>query len=350
MILRLSLSVILLASAAVPSVAQNPGEHLKATVFAIRDAKVISEPGKVMPKATVVIRDGLIEAVGPDVKPPADALLVDGKGLTVYPGFIDAMSNWGFDPVLRRSEAGPPEPVDFASEALAATKPDNRKGMTPEFQVATALRMEEESAEAWRKLGFTAHLIAPDGGMIVGQIALVSLSGAVPREALLRSPVAMHVAFHTTPGNDYPRSLMGIIAHCRQTLLDAGYYQRSWAAFERQGQIGHRPPLDPCLDALGSILALPHPALSPGGRGGGVRGIPVVFEADSKDEIHRALDFAEEFHLQPIIYGGRDAWKAVDRLKKQQVPMVLRLNFPDKPQARLGRRASGPFYERSPAA
>jgi imidazolonepropionase-like amidohydrolase len=338
MTLRLNLLAtvaILSTSIAQPSFGQNTSEHLKPTVFAIRDAKVISEAGKVLPKAMVVIRDGLIDAVGSEIKPPADALIIDGKGLIIYPGFIDAMSNWGFDPGLRRSVAGSPSPVDFASEALAATKPDNRKGMTPEFQVATALRMEEEPADAWRKLGFTAHLITPDGGTIVGQSALVSLSGAVPREALLRSPVAMHLAFHTIPGNDYPRSLMGIIAHCRQTLLDADYNQRSWAAFEQQGRIGHRPPVDPSLDALVSMLA---------------RKIPVMFEADSKDEIHRALDFAEEFHLQPIIYGGRDAWKAVDRLKQQQVSVVLRLNFPDKPQARLGRRASGPFYERSPAA
>src|SRR5262249_32014946 len=124
-----------------PCHAQPAGEHLKPTVFAIRDARVVSEPGKVLPKATVVIRDGLIKEVGPDVKPPADALLIEGKGLTVYPGFVDAMSTWGFDPALRRSESGPPAPVDFAAEALAATKPDNRKGMTPEFQVATSLRV-----------------------------------------------------------------------------------------------------------------------------------------------------------------------------------------------------------------
>src|SRR5438445_3200562 len=164
MVRRIS-SLFALLTIAVPTFAQNPGEqglaHLKPTIFAIRDAKVISEPGKVIPKATVVIRDGLIEAVGAEVKPPADALLIHGKGVIVYPGFIDAMSNWGFDPGLRRSEGGPSAPVDFASEALASTKPDNRKGMTPEFQVATALRMEEEPAETWRKLGFTAHLIAP---------------------------------------------------------------------------------------------------------------------------------------------------------------------------------------------
>jgi len=328
-------SFLSLVWASFPSPAQSPGEQLKPSVFAITDARVIPEPGKVIAKATVVIRDGQIQAVGADVKPPADALLIEGKGLTVYPGFIDALSNWGFDPALRRSEAGTPAPVDFASEALAATKPDNRKGMTPEFQVGTALRIEDEPTEAWRKIGFSAHLIAPDGGFIVGQSALVSLSGSVPRESLLRSPIAMHMAFRGIPGNDYPRALMGIIAHCRQTLLDAGYYQRLWSAYEKNGRVGRRPPQDPSLEALSSILS---------GK------LPVIIEADSKDEIHRALDFAEEFHLRPIIYGGRDAWKAVDRLKEQHVAVLLRLNFPDKPSLRLGRRAIGAFYPRNPAA
>src|SRR5207253_11128602 len=128
------------------------------------------------------------------------------------------MSNWGFDPALRRSEAGAPAAEDLAAEALAATKPDNRKGMTPEFQVATALKAEDEQSDNWRKAGFTAHLIAPDGGTIVGQSALVSLSNAPPRDAVLRSPFAMHLSFRGVGGNDYPRALMGIIAHTRQTL------------------------------------------------------------------------------------------------------------------------------------
>src|SRR5205807_2148495 len=153
---------------------------LRPTVFAIRDARVVPEPGKTLAKATVVIRDGPIEAVGPDVKPPADALVIDGKDLTVYPAFIDAMNNWGFDPALRRSESGPPAPVDLSSEAIATTRADNRKGLTPEFVVANALKSDETQADVWRRLGFSAHLIAPDGGLIVGQSALVSLSGATP--------------------------------------------------------------------------------------------------------------------------------------------------------------------------
>lgn len=335
-----------------------PTDSLKPAVFAIKDARVVTEPGKVLPKATVVIRDGVIEAVGADVKAPADALVMDGTGLTVYPGFLDAMSNWGYDNALRRSEGGAPAPEDLAAEALAATKPDNRKGITPEFQVRTALksasdapaeqpagppagaptgkrgggrggaaaaaaRGEDDPADGWRKVGFTAHLIAPDGGIIVGQSALVSLNGATSRESVLRSPVALHAALRSVQGgSDYPRALMGVVAHARQTFLDAGWYARTWAAFEQAGGVGKRPPLDPALAALG-------PALE--GK------IPVVFEADTRDEIHRALDFAAEFHLRPILYGGRDAAKVADRLKAENVPVLLRVAYSEgAPRRRFG--------------
>jgi imidazolonepropionase-like amidohydrolase len=324
-LLRL-LSVLSLAGAVSLALAQRPSS-LKPTVFAVRDARIVTEPGKILPKATVVLRDGLIEAVGADVKPPADALVIDGKGLTVYAGFLDGMSNWGLDAESRRSEAGPAAPEDLASEALATTKADNRKGVTPEFLSANALKADDEQADGWRRAGFTARLVAPDGGMIVGQSALVSLSGATPREAVLRSPAAQHIALRLTSGGDYPRSLMGVVAHARQTLLDAGPYHRQWQAFEAAGRVGRRPPLDPALEALGPALAGKE---------------AVVFEADTNDAIHRALDFAAEFKLRPILYGGRDAWKAVDRLIETKTPVLLRLSYSEGLPRRPGRIAAGP--------
>src|SRR2546421_6110465 len=142
--------------------AQKP-DPLTPHVYALRDARVVTEPGKVLAKATVVVRDGLVEAVGPDVPVPPDALKIDGARLTVYPGFVDACGHWGYDAGLRRSEIGPTAPADFASESLAATKADNRKGLTPEFATNFALKAEDEQADGWRRAGFTAHLIAPDG-------------------------------------------------------------------------------------------------------------------------------------------------------------------------------------------
>src|SRR6266536_5848057 len=62
---------------------------------AIHNAKIVTVSGSVINKGTVVVRDGLIEAVGENVAVPSDAMLVEGEGLTVYPGLIDALSTWG---------------------------------------------------------------------------------------------------------------------------------------------------------------------------------------------------------------------------------------------------------------
>jgi imidazolonepropionase-like amidohydrolase len=293
--------------------AQPQPRGIQPKVFAITGARVIPEPGKAMDKATVVIRNGLIEAVGPDIAAPPDAIKIDGEGMTVYPGFVDAVSHWGFDNALRRSESGPSVAEDFASEALAVTKADNRRGLTPEFVVNTAFVVDEDQSNSWRAAGFTSHLVAPEGGIFTGQSAVVSLNGAAPRDAILNSPVAMHAALRSPQGaGDYPRSLMGVVAHARQTLLDAGHYQRQHAAFERRGRVGLRPPLDPALAALGPVLEGKQ---------------PIVFEADTRDAIHRTLDIAAEFKLKPILFGGRDAWKVAERLKQEDVPVLLRVSF-----------------------
>ncbi len=63
--------------------------------FAITNARIVTVSGAAIEKGTVVIRNGLIEAVGAGAKVPADARTIDGTGLTVYPGFIDANTSLG---------------------------------------------------------------------------------------------------------------------------------------------------------------------------------------------------------------------------------------------------------------
>src|SRR4051794_27171232 len=124
-----ALLLIPLNLTAILSVAAQQADSLRPGVFAVRDARVVTEPGKVLARANVVLRDGVIVEVGPNAVIPPDALVIEGKDLTVYPGFVDALNHRGFDTVLRRSEGGAPAAEDLAAEALAATKADNRKGM-----------------------------------------------------------------------------------------------------------------------------------------------------------------------------------------------------------------------------
>ncbi len=81
--------------AAAPLYAQLNVRSESPAVVAIKDAHIVTVSGSDVPKGTVVLRDGLIQAVGTNVDIPADAWVIDGAGLTVYPGFIDALSTWG---------------------------------------------------------------------------------------------------------------------------------------------------------------------------------------------------------------------------------------------------------------
>src|SRR5207248_2763901 len=89
-------SLILLFAAVCAAYCEAPGP------IAIRNARIVPVSGPVIQRGTVVVRNGLIEASGANVNVPADAWLIEGEGLTVYPGLIDALSTFGIP------EAAPP--------------------------------------------------------------------------------------------------------------------------------------------------------------------------------------------------------------------------------------------------
>jgi imidazolonepropionase-like amidohydrolase len=325
---------------------------------AITGARIVTAPGKTIDPGCIVIRRGIIEAVGAtqDITVPYDAEIIDGKGLIVYPGFIDLYTTIGQRAGVERSATGKGRPVDLAEAPLISTPPDNRKGLTPEFEVAAALELTEAMAEPRRRLGFTDLVSAPSGAIATGQSALVSVSGLPRRESIVAAPVALHVhlapptepassavATPAQPGqvpgpgpnpgpgpgqfrrrglgqegaseNPYPRVLMGSIAHFRQAMLDAEHYQKLTTYYEAKG--GARPPFDPALKALLAARS---------------KKLPVWWESNTRDEIHRALDLAHEFGTSAVIVGGREAGKVADRLKSGHVPVVIRLNFPEEPR------------------
>src|SRR5882762_11612535 len=97
--------------------------------FAIRGAKVVPVSGPTIDDATVVLARGVILAVGrKDVAIPADALVIEGKGLIVYPGLFDSFTDVGLSspPALSAGEGGP-----RAGGQPTARGPEDRPGATP---------------------------------------------------------------------------------------------------------------------------------------------------------------------------------------------------------------------------
>lgn len=298
--------------------------------FAITQARVFVGDGKVLEKATVLIRDGLIEAVGTDVMIPPDAEVIKGDSLVIYPGFIDAHTTKGLK--LPDWQPNQDEPPDTSVDAPPFMRLANRKGVRPELRAVDCLALDAFVLVPYRQAGFTTALFAPSGGAINGMSVLVNLSGAPKRDCVVKPVVAMHFAFQmprTVRG--YPSSLMGIFAHLRQTLLDAHYWRAMKAAFENGS--GKRPPADDSLMALQPVL-------------NGT--MPVIFDADSENEIRRAIKFADEFGLRLIISGGREAWKVADELARRKIPVIVSLAFGPEPRRPSVRRQPPKRPEKSP--
>lgn len=312
-----ALAVALLTGPGTAALAQlGVSERAVPGTYAITNARIVPVSGPAIDRGTIVIRDGLIVSVGSSVSAPADARLIDGSGLTVYPGFIDALSHVGI-PAPRAAGGGGRGGGGFLlqqGDAPSPPSPDplNPAGMQPEVRAIDLVRIEGEVLEGPRAAGITATLVAPRTGIMAGQSALVNLAGADAMEALVRSPVALHVGFTPLRGT-YPGSLLGVFAALRQTLLDAQRYRDLQAAYARNPRGMRRPETNPSLAALGPVLA---------------KEMPVIMNADTQREIERALDLAAEFGLRAYIAGGEEAWKVADRLKRENVPVIASLDFP----------------------
>lgn len=287
--------------------------------YAITNARIVTVSGPIVEQGTIVVRNGLINAVGTNVSAPQDARVIDGTGLTIYPGLIDANTTLGMPApssssssasragTITASLAAPPPATPFSPNSSQPV------GLQPEILAADILRPGGDVLEAARAAGVTAALTAPRDGIFIGQSALINLAGITPQQMIVRSPVALHIGFTPLRSGTYPASLMGVIASIRQMLLDAGRYREANAIYARNPRGLRRPEQDKSLAALLPVLA---------------REMPVVMYADREREIMRALDLAQEFNLRLIIAGGAEAWKLTDRLRALKVSVLLSLNFP----------------------
>jgi hypothetical protein len=61
--------------------------------------------------------------------------------------------------------------------------------------------------------------------------------------------------------------------------------------------------------------------------------MPVIFVANRENDIERALNLADEYKIKAIIAGGQEAYKFTERLKKQNVPVLLSMNLPKRTAA-----------------
>lgn len=289
--------------------------------IAIQNARIVPVSGAVVDSGTIVIADGLIRAVGARVDVPAEAVVIDGKGLTVYPGLIDAMTDFGLTAggtggAASQGSSGPGSASRTSAPARPARGPADRPASTPWLQAADEFRPDARRLATWRHGGFTTIVATPSAGILPGQSAVINLSGAERTEAVVRSAVALPIGLRPQGGfASFPGSLMGVIAYVRQVFSDTRHYATLSRQYSANPRGRARPDYDRTVLALNDALTAK---------------VPVLLPAVTVPEVERMLRLAEELAVPPVLFGAHDAATAAPRLAQGRVPVLVSLKWPER--------------------
>jgi imidazolonepropionase-like amidohydrolase len=299
------------------------------TTYALTHAKIFTLAGSTIEDGTVVLRDGKIAAVGSTVEVPVGAQVIDAKGLQVYPGIFDSITQMG----LR--EIG----------AVSATVDSTETGSyNPDVVAATAVSPSSEHIPVTRAAGITEVLAVPGSGgfdsggsssVIGGQASAIHLAGWAIDEMLIKKSAAMVLtwpeietrtfdfATFTRKEKPYTEAKQEYDKQVNE-LTDWVERARHYAQALKKGSPA-KYDRDLKLEALVPV----------------VRGeLPVLVFADRSREIRNAVEFCDKQKLRMILAGGAEAYKVKDLLRSKDVPVILRpmLTLPpdeDDPYDRL---------------
>jgi imidazolonepropionase-like amidohydrolase len=291
---------ILLFASAVTAQSVIPNSPGVKGTFAIRNATIVPVTSAPIANGTIVFDKGVITAIGVNAAIPAGATVIDGTGLSVYPGLIDSGSNVGL----------------IETDSVSGTVDTTELGdFNPNAQAAVAINPHSELIPVTRVNGVTHVVSTPEGGIISGQSALIQLAGWTPQAMVVKSPAAMHIRFPQLRGAplvDVPqdeeaekerrKSYTQQVDRLRDVFRDARAYAKATGAHTR------RFDRDLILEALVPVVE---------GR------VPVVMHANYARDIKAALLFADEFSLKVILSGAQDVARVIPELKSRNIPVIL---------------------------
>ena len=266
---------------------------LGAQTIAITGGKVYPVSGPPIEGGTVLMRDGKIVAVGKDIAIPAGAERVDATGKWVTPGLVNASTNLGFGDV--GFSGGPREQTAKGHDGIAAG-----------FQVWLGFNTQSVMIAPAREGGVTSAVVAPTGGLVAGQAAIVDLNGALAlTDVLVKAPATM--VAQVEDNDDAKVGATGeLIGALRDLIEDTKAYMRRKSDFERAQTrqfVATRRDLEAMIPVVEGRESL-------------------TIYADQAAEIREALSIAKDYGIKIVIAGGAEAWTMADKIAAAKVPVL----------------------------
>jgi imidazolonepropionase-like amidohydrolase len=270
-----------------------------------------------IPNGAVLVVDGKIAEVGAKIGARSGAKVVDGHGLQLYPGLINAATNVGLEEI----------------EALRDSVDLDEIGMfNPELRAEIAWNPSSEHIEVTRASGITTVISLPGSGagsfrggpgtVISGQGALMHLEGWTWEEAAIKPSAVMDMVFPQV--QTIPRRFAAFL----------GQPNRSYAEEERQ----YREHLKQISEFFEDVRRYERAKTAPGpdfrrdirleamlpvldGK------TPLLVRAEREQMIKDAVAFADKEKVKIIIADPREIGSTGPLLKQHNIPVVLGKTF-----------------------
>ncbi len=267
-------------------------------IIAFKNARIVVSPEKVIEHGTMVIKNDVITEIGMLVFIPDGAVVIDCKGRTIMPSFIEMSSSIGIPKVKEPTQGGRYPQLESLNKGAYYWN----ESIHPEFNAGEVFQADPKANEELHKMGYGFALTHQADGISRGTAAFVALGSGVTNKQVLSEKSAQVFSFEKGSSKQtYPSSQMGSIALLRQLFHDMEWYVQ---AKDKETNIS--------LEKLSEARKLPY-----------------LFYTKDKYEILRAEKIAKEFSHNFTYVGSGNEYQALNQLKLMNAAVVLPINFPE---------------------
>lgn len=262
--------------------------------ISLKGGSIHTGNGQVIPDGLLIMENNKIVWIGAAANLKTDETLgkvIDTRGMHIYPALIGMLTTLGLNEI----------------EAVRASRDASETGdLNPNVRASVAYNTDSKVSPTVRSNGVLYAQIAPEGGRMPGQSAVMQLDAWNWEDALVKEGEGLFLywperfryrGWWAEPGGyeankDYEQQVREI----ESLFNDAKSYMFEHNVFNAR------------LDAM---------------RGLWNSQSRFYIYADEAESILQAIALAERFGLKPVICGARDSWQIADILASKKIAVVL---------------------------
>ena len=283
---------------------ENDVKDTRPTKYALTYAHIYVNAHTLLRYATLLIDEGKVVDVGTHIDVPSEAQVINLKGYTIYPSFIDPyVPNFG----LEVAETKQPKhyysathaPILFPEKETLYGANDALKAA---FRAKDHITTDPKRSKELRASGYGAILSFRQDGIARGTGILLSLAERPIHRRIILGEASSHFSFHKgSSQQEYPRSLLGAAALLRQSHFDAAWYAQSTSPEQH----------NLTLQALIKTQSLPQ-----------------MIEVSNKDFAILASKIGQELGIRYIIQGAGDEYQRLEEIASMDLSLIIPLGYP----------------------